>query len=102
MNWLRLRYGLFWKDKHPAVIRPLFSVFVLMLLYTLASTLDYYIAKAQQLEHEQELKNAYQQIALNCATQAAQGGTAGFVLGNELFSMECQKLSSQALEGVKQ
>lgn len=49
----------------------------------------------------QEVKDAYQQVTLNCVNQALNGGNAAVIIDNKLFGIECQKLSDRAYEGVK-
>ena len=82
---LRLRYGMFWKGKYPPVLRPLFSVFVLILLLGLAGTVDYYVAKAEEYEKEKPVYESYRQVVLDIASH----GDSRFVLANgDIF--ECK------------
>jgi len=83
MRSLRLRYGMFWKGCYPPIARPLFGLFVILLLFTLASSMDYYYAKAQELERVLPIKQSYLNVVL-----AAMNGDARFQVGNELF--ECR------------
>lgn len=47
---LRLKHDLRWRGKYPPIARPLFALFVLGLLLLLTGSLDYYYAKAAELE----------------------------------------------------
>lgn len=81
---LRLRYGLFWSSHNaPIPWRYIFGLVVIFLLYTLASTMDYYYAKAMEAEKISVMKDSYEKALIQCIN-----GDGRFQWGNELF--ECR------------
>lgn len=84
---LRLRYGLFWPSRYPDLRRHLFGLFVILLLVLLASSMDYYMEKAQELERLRPIKQSYMNVVL-----AAMNGDARFQVGDELFECRGGKL----------
>lgn len=87
MNSLRLRYGLHWQTKYPPVARPLFGLFVILLLFTLASSMDYYYAKAAELERVEPIKQSYMNALIDCIN-----GNLRMQWGDELFVGKCEPL----------
>ena len=83
MNDLRLKYGLFWPGRYPDLRRHFFGLFVILLLILLAGSMDYHVAKAQELERIEPIKESYMKVVL-----AAMNGDARFQVGDELF--ECR------------
>lgn len=87
MTPLRLRYGLRWKTSWPPVARPLFALFVVLLLYALAGTLDYHVQKAAELERLKPVAESYSDVVV-----AAMNGDARFQVGDEMFECKGGKL----------
>lgn len=87
MKTLRLCYGLRWKTSRPPVARPLLALFVLLLLFALAGTMDYHVQKAQELERLKPVAKSYSAVVV-----AAMNGDARFQVGDELFECKGGKL----------
>jgi len=79
---IRTRYGLHWRGKYPPVARPLFALFVMLLLFALASSMDYYYAKAAELERLQPVMKSYSDVVVG-----VMNGSVRMVVGTEAF--EC-------------
>lgn len=104
LNRVRLKRGLHWRKQHPTLkdYQKEFRLCLLMTalvmsLYATASSLEY----QDKLAQEQELKEAYQQVVLNCANQAVNGGNTAVILGKEMFGIDCTKLSGDAYKNVR-
>lgn len=103
----RLKHGLFWPTQHPPFPWRGLAVGTLCLLtYGLVARFDALEQRAAIMEQRAEintpLRLSYLNVVMACANQAVNGGTAGFTLGDELFSVQCMKLSNEAMKGVKQ
>ena len=86
-NYMRLRYGLFWRGKYPPVARPLFALFMLVLLMILASSMDYYYAKAQELDRVTPVLQSYSNVVVG-----VMNGEVMMKVGEELFECRGGKL----------
>ena len=80
---LRFRYGLRWRGKYPPMLRPLFFLAVSILLLSLALTMDYHVAKAQELERIQPVMQSYSDVVVG-----VMNGELRMKVGDELF--ECK------------
>ena len=84
---LRLNYGLYWRSKYPPILRPLFALFMLVLLMILASSMDYYYAKAQELERVLPVMKSYSDVVVG-----VMNGDVKLAVGEELFECRGGKL----------
>lgn len=94
LSTLRLRYGLFWRGRYPPVARPAFLVFVIFLLYVLASTMDYLLQEVQAKEAVESYLSAWQKVGINCANQAMEelkGRRANnhMIFDEKIFAVNC-------------
>lgn len=83
MDRLRLKYGLHWSGRYPPLARPLFAVFVALLLGVLFLVADGYKAQAEEYERVKPIYQSYLAVVL-----AAMNGDAKFQVGELLF--ECR------------
>lgn len=93
MQLLRFRMGLRWQKKRPPVLRPLWAVFVVLLLLALASTLDYNYQQAQELEPVKAERDVYLNTVLNCMNAGSTGGTSTFYFPDTKEGFECRAMS---------
>jgi hypothetical protein len=87
MNNLRLKYGLFWPGRYPDLRRHAFGLFVILLLVLLAGSMDYHVAKAQELERIEPIKQSYMNALIACIN-----GSLRMQWGDEIFAGKCEPL----------
>lgn len=86
MTFLRFRYGLRWEKSRPPLLAPhLFAVLLLLLLFVMAGSLDYAIAKAEMLERVANTYEANARVLRDCE----RGATGYYYPDGRVF--ECSK-----------
>jgi hypothetical protein len=92
MQMLRYRLGLRWQKSRPPVARPLWAVFIVMLLLALASTIDYHVQKAAEVEPLKAERDAYLNTVLNCMNAGSTGGISTFYFPDSKEGFECRAI----------